>query len=290
MNALISRTLLMLTLSVFSQASNYDNRIPANPNEFPAVGRLYAEIDGNQIQESDLFEKDLNKTIQTSKNLNKLIQYNFCTATLLPENLILTAAHCYEQLSNYNSVKIRTYFQPSLVGSKPVLVTAKGMTWKLGKVFNREFLKDDWAVIRLHQKIPNITPLRFFQVKEDDKKEISVEMVGYPLTVKNEKPMGFTMFKNQCRYMNHINFNQVLDKKTLDRMLGSDVLDCVASLGNSGGPLIYQLKVNNTIEDVIVGITVADYQRGLFSKLLGKKQSPITFATPINEILAALLK
>ena len=293
MNTLFS-LLFIIFWGVWVQASGpVDNRVPAKPNEFPAIGRLYADIDGTEIQVSDKFGDDLNKTIRTSQNQNRIIQYNFCTATVLPQNLILTAAHCYEQLVSYNSVKIKTYFQPSLIGSKPASVSALRMTWKFGKVFNRERLKDDWAVIRLDEKIAGVTPMRFFQLSSVDKDNESVEAVGYPYSVRNEKPLGFTLYKNQCRYNNNdASIKNAFNQSTRKQIQGSDLLDCFVSEGNSGGPLIYKLKVGESFENVIVGVAVAGTGHNLFSKLLIQMtlHKQIAFAAPIDEILEALTK
>lgn len=270
-----------------------DTRILTQPNEFPAVGRIYAEIDGTVLKISNAFSKDLQQIIRDSREQNKPLQYNFCTATLIPQDLILTAAHCYEQIAGYNSHKIKTYFQPSLRGSAPTLVSTLQIL-KFGKLFNRERLKDDWAIIKLDETIPNIKPLRFFQINENEKSRVTMQAVGYPHKVRNENPSGHLQYKTNCNFIKTLDLQTVFGSEVNTRAYGSEYLNCFVSVGNSGGPLIHQLRIGNSYEPVIVGVLVAGTGFDVFSQLLNllnlNTKPQVSFAAPVDQILEALVK
>lgn len=194
--------------------ANFDKRILSEPDEYPAVGRIYALINGSELkaQYQRFGVDDLDKSVQESIRLKKVVEYNFCSATVLPENFLLTAAHCLEFLTPLNLLGVQTYFKAAHPEAPSVLIRISDV-WSIGDRGKLKDFKNDWAILKLNQSLTMVRPMRFLKLLDSQKPLVKVHAVGYPYEVRGKIKYGRSQFKTQCNYVNEDKILKKLTKK-----------------------------------------------------------------------------
>lgn len=282
------RILYLLTILSLNAFASTDTRIEENSNSYPAIGRLYAEIPFDLDNENIKLNSDLNKKLKIAKSIRKNLIYNFCTATLIGENNIVTAGHCYEMIYGFTSNKINTFFKPGPDSSSAVKVSSHSI-YKFGKFFTSKKINEDWAILKLNQPLLDIKPLRFYKIPNALLTTTQVQSLGYPAIVNNHDYEGYNLFKSTCHFLESSRLISQFNQTTQFNLLGANFLNCPTSSGNSGGPIIYKLKHGNHTEDVIVGILSAGANKNIFERHTNSSLKTISFSVPIDDILNSLI-
>lgn len=166
-----------------------------------------------------------------------------CTASLVGDRLILTAAHC---IANESKTRVEqgsfTFLLGFHNGASRAESSAEPVDW--GHLNSTNSREGDWALLRLGRSlgdefgyfgIQNLSPLNYTNV--------DLYLAGYA----NQFGFGDRLsMARDCRFQNNTNNMKLLEH------------DCDSSDGDSGGPL-FVCQANGCS---IVAMHVADYRQG----------------------------
>jgi V8-like Glu-specific endopeptidase len=162
-----------------------------------------------------------------------------CSASLISEDLILTAAHCIEEQGADKCGDYHVVFDYAL--GRPVEMFSAEQVYHCKEVLYYRFDSmsdvEDLAVIRLDRKVPHRTPLRLAEEKPSVKDPVT--LLGYPLGL----PLKF------------VDDGEVTDVRPLNLSFrhNLDTFSC-----NSGGPT---LNERGEVVGVLVRGTSQNMQR-----------------------------
>lgn len=281
-NSLNTIILIISLLGACTSFSNQDNRKPLDTAQFEAVGQLFVLINPKiRYSGFSIVDKVIQKEADKAARLGQDFKYNFCSATVVSQKLILTAAHCALTLQNLQKAQMSVFFQSAQQNKRAILISK---IFKFGSFSLKKKFSEDWAILESMQTIDDIKPIKLLTLSAQQKEEALLLSAGFPWVVSGKVLAGNVLMGSHCQF---IKLDQVrnLAPEAQDRMFGADITNCKASVGNSGGPLLIQKSNHMETNYYVVGVmAAAQKESGLLASGLGYKTNYYLFTVSTQTI------
>lgn len=258
-----------------------DSRKPLDTNQFEAIGQLYVLINPNiKYSAFSITDKEIKAKADEAAKLGHDFQYNFCSATLVSSNFILTAAHCALTFHHFQRAQLTVYFQSANKKYKPQPIS---YIYKSGGLADENFV-NDWALLKPKEPITTIYPIKMITLSKKEKEEAQLLSAGFPWRASGKLLAGSSLLGTHCHFLKSDQIKN-LSPKAISRMVGADISNCQASAGNSGGPLMIQKTDGVEVIYYVVGvIAVVQQESSFLASAFGLKADYHLFSVPTQTI------